>query len=367
MAIDYLSYTKRGFLPAPRDNDKSFLTRSDKTIDFSERIRFMAANRDETLETMLEGTADMFNLNPYHGLACKDIHLKLGMYPEHFVGFHTDITKVMRKDSPYKKRDKLQGVRDSINFNKIELPFYVVDEKVTNPIEVSVHELYHCIFKAQDVRRPLSIINLRIESMIEEFRGDLLMDGKDISVDYKFERLRQNSEMVKDIIAKSKIKLPCNFEQMLNKPLVRKIMYMEYQRNYEKQMRTNLNLTAKTLLAAGTLALGILNPLLTANLIAQAIFTTGGFSAGIFISGCALHDIYSNYKVTKANEEVMNFMAHTRESLSKEFGIKGANFIAYTLYHPEILEMARYNSAKDYFHKKGTTRSKALLEHALAL
>ncbi len=254
-----------------------------------------------------------------------------------------------------------------MNFNELEVPFYVTDNKTTIPIEVSVHELYHCIFKAQDVRIPFSPINSKIQSMIEEFRGELLMTGEDISVDYKLGLIRQNLDKIKKMAEEGEVKMPYTLDQMLNRPLVRKSTYAKYQHNYEKQMHTNLNLSAKTLVAAGTLAIGALSQLLIENPIAQLLLTTGGMFAGIFTLGSALHGIYSNRMVTKANEEIINFMAHTREGLNREFGIKGANFIAYTLYHQEIMEMAKFNSAKDYFHKKGTTRSKALLEHSLAL
>ncbi len=116
MAIDYLSYTRRGFLPAPKDKDDSFKTRSDMTIDYSERIRSMAANGDERLENLISGTADLFNLNPFHELACKDIHIKLGMYPCHFVGFHTDIKSNEKKHDLQEARRPARSMR----FNELQ-------------------------------------------------------------------------------------------------------------------------------------------------------------------------------------------------------------------------------------------------------
>lgn len=361
MAIDYLSYTKKGFLPAPKDDDNSFIARSDKVIDCSEQLRRLAAGRDQRLERILSGTSGMFNLNPFHDLACKYIYATLGMHPAHFVGLHADITKVMRKDTPHRKRIGLLGVCESLNIGGSEVPAYIVSDRYRHPEMVSVHELYHCIMRAQEVW-PWSPIRAKIDFMIEEFRSDLLMTGEDINVDYKLKMINNNLDKIRSMVSKGEIKVPHSLEQLLNRSLVRKSVYMAYQHNYEKQTYSSLNLTGKTMAAIGSLALGMLNPLLTANLIAQLFLATGGFAA------CSvLYGIYSNYRVAKANSEAMDFMAYARESLNDEFGTRGANFMAYTLYHPEMREMARYGSAKDYLYKKGTTRSKALLEHAVSL
>ncbi|MEK6816751.1 MAG: hypothetical protein AABY09_03995 [Nanoarchaeota archaeon] len=367
MAVDYLSYTRKGLLPAPKDDDDSFVKRSVKTICLSELLRERISKRDVRLEKILSGTADMFHLNTFHGIACKEIYDKLGMYPIHFVGLHIDITKVMRKDTNERKRSSLLGICEPLNVDGFEVPYYAVSDSYEHPAMVSVHELYHCIMRTQDVRMPFPSVKFRIERMIEEFRGDLLMAGEDISVDEKLDLLRRNQDKIMKMAAKEEIRMGHGIELLLNRPLVRRSIYMKYQQNYKQSMYSDTNLTLKMLAAVGSLAVGLVNPILTANILAQLFLTAAGYATGGFTLGSAVQGLYSNYKVTKANKDIIHFMANTRESLNKDFGMKGANFIAYTLYHPEIKEMAGHSSAKDYLHRKGTTRSKALLEHAMAL
>jgi len=350
--MELRDYIYNGLIPNSYEDKKSFIQRSNQTIHFSNKLRERIKNQDN-LEAIFKGDISKLKLNPFHYNACEQIYSLISIYPEIFVGTCHDLVEVWPKDKTLNQRKNALGVTEHFFVDNYPIPFYSINKIKDLEVSISRHELYHCIQRMPNLIKDFFSTDKR-HHFTEEIRAYLITNALDCILEEVIE-MKNKKELI--LTYNQSIELTEKFDIQE----IRKKLYDQF--NVQDIFTHSKNGLIKDF-SLGSISTTISFPLLFLN----PIFGALGLIYGGIKLGKGTIKISNNRRIKTSNQTMKEFMCNTREKLKEEFGIKGTNFLAYTLLWDEIEPITKTKKPiRDWLHQQKKLRCDLLLDYALSL